>query len=179
MVIIFGIFSGSFAALCVFLVSMMIMHVIISFTGTYSSSMRDLLNNNDKCTLFMNSSIPFMEVDTNMTILSPPGSLFTMGYVIFSMIANDNVNMLLIVMMGMLIINSIYHLAKDECLKGVNVFLMITSLLSSGVILIPIFALNQPELLLFSNGSSNNRQCGRVRGQKFKCRVFKNGQLIS
>jgi hypothetical protein len=178
MVIVFGLFSGSFAALCIFLVSMMIMHVIISFAGNTIFSVKDFLHENDKCKLFTNSSIPFMEADANMTVLSPSGSVFTLIYVLGSMFANDNVNMFLIVIMLSLFVNSLYHVGLAGCMDMNFRFMALSAPCAIAMVVI-LFAANSNDFLLFSSGSSNNTQCGRVKGQRFKCKVYKNGQLIS
>ena len=94
------------------------------------------------------------------------------------MFANNNVNMFLIVIMLSLFVNSLYHVGLAGCMDMNFRFMALSAPCAIAMVVI-LFAANSNDFLLFSSGSSNNTQCGRVKGQRFKCKVYKNGQLIS
>jgi hypothetical protein len=106
---------------------------------------------------------------------------FTFGYLLYTIVKNNIIkqNIATIVFFPILILFDLIWNAKNECY---TIWQLIASLIIGGLFGVfwsfIISKTNNPELQYFS-GVNNNEVCSVPSKQTFKCRVFKNGKLIS
>jgi large-conductance mechanosensitive channel len=106
---------------------------------------------------------------------------FTFGYLLYTIIKNNIIkqNIATIVFFPILLLFDLVWNAKNGCY---SVFQLIASLIIGGAFGMfwsyIIAKTKNPDLQYFA-GVTNNEVCSAPSKQTFKCRVFKNGQLIS
>lgn len=105
---------------------------------------------------------------------------FTITAVMYSMIYFDNMNLVLFTcLMGLVMNDGIQRLSKG-CITRLNLFISAILGIIVSFIWYSVIVSIDDKLLLFSvSNSSNNTQCGKPSKNKFKCSVYKNGQLIT
>jgi len=106
---------------------------------------------------------------------------FTFGYLLYTIIQNNIItqNIATIVFFPILLLFDLVWNAKNGCY---TIWQLIGSLIIGGLFGVfwsyLISKTNNPDLLYFS-GVTDNQVCSVPSKQTFKCRVFKNGKLIS
>ena len=106
---------------------------------------------------------------------------FTFGYLLYTIIQNNIItqNIATIVFFPILLLFDLVWNAKNGCY---SIWQLIVSLVIGGLFGVfwsyLITKTNNPDLLYFS-GVTDNQVCSVPSKQTFKCRVFKNGKLIS
>jgi hypothetical protein len=105
---------------------------------------------------------------------------FTITSVLYSMIYFNNMNLVLFTcLMGLVMNDGIQRLSKG-CITRLNLFISAILGIIVSFIWYSVIVSIDDKLLLFSvSNSSNNVQCGKPNKNKFKCSVYKNGQLIT
>ena len=105
--------------------------------------------------------------------------MFTSVYIIMPMILADQINIGMIVILGILyIIEAITRVVRG-CIGPLNIFLgtLLGGLLGAGYASAFYYTQNG-NLLYFNEIISNNQVCKRSLKQKFKCAIYKNGELV-
>ena len=125
------------------------------------------------CKLF-SSAIPYYSIPSFNSALF----LFTLVYVLIPMIANNVLNLPFICILLILF-------AIDSAIRNQNRCTTLIGIFFGGIIGIIIAILwyliinsNAPNLLYYDELISNKVACSRPTQQKFKCSVYKNGQLL-
>lgn len=132
---------------------------------------------NPKCSFFTGSS-SFLG---SKTLLSSSIILmfFTLTSSIFSMIYFNNLNLVLFLVLLTLTMNDVIQRVFHACITRLNVFISAMIGIVFSLIWYSIIITIDDQLLLFSvTNTSNNVQCSKPNKNKFKCSVYKNGQLI-
>lgn len=104
---------------------------------------------------------------------------FTAAYLIMPMFLANQVNIGMIVILGLLFMGDAVTKIIRGCLGPLNVFLgtLIGGLLGVGYASAFYYTKNG-NLLFFNEIISNNVVCSRPQKQKFKCAIYKNGELV-
>lgn len=105
---------------------------------------------------------------------------YTLVYLLYPMVVNDTYNYGIIGMVTVLYLTDTFMSLSHDCTDTLGIILgtAIGAVLSFGVVF-TILASGNESLLFFNELKSNNVVCKRPANQNFKCRVYKNGELIS
>lgn len=105
---------------------------------------------------------------------------FTLAYLLFPMYDTKQVNPLLVTILALFLVIDATSKVKNRCTNKMGVALGALLGTLMGYVWYAIFKYTNNESLLYYNHlQSNNVQCSRPSKQTFKCRVYKNGELIS
>lgn len=107
---------------------------------------------------------------------------FTFVYLLSPMLANSQMNIEVLVTIGILFAANILFQLKNNCLGNSIMLAIVTGLLLGsigGFLWFLMLFFTKKDLLFFNELLSNNVVCNRPSKQKFRCNVYKNGQLIS
>ena len=104
---------------------------------------------------------------------------FTFIYILLPMIYNKTLNWMLVVTLLLFTsLNALFRL-KNSCNTSMDI---IMAILLGGLCGLGYYSLidtyGGKKYLLFSAGDSNNVVCNKPSDQKFKCMVYKNGEVI-
>lgn len=108
--------------------------------------------------------------------------LFTFVYLLSPMLTNSQLNIEVLVTISVLLVMNILFQLKNNCLgNSYMLAAMLGGLLGSvgGFLWFLLIFMTKKDLLFFNELLSNNVVCNRPSKQKFRCNVYKNGQLIS
>lgn len=171
-------------ALAIFIFTIVVIQILIS---TFSSKLFTLDNSVTQFRL-LNTCAPSVSDSFNVLGKNPypigmgiANMMFTFVYSIMAMFFQNNVNVIFIVFFFGLIAHYIYQFLKIGCFDYFKKSVLFMGVLGTvtGFLLTNLFAIVEDEnLLMFQKSSSNNKQCGKEGGQRFKCKVYKNGKLI-
>ena len=181
LVIMIGVIEDQFnLSTMVYIGGVMCSEIINVFYGSLSKN----TNNEDikrklnpKCSFFTGSS-SFLG---SKTLLSSSIILtfFTLTSSIFSMVYFNNLNLTLFLVLFVLTVNDVIQRVFNLCISRLNVFISAMIGIVFSLIWYSIIITIDEQLLLFSvTTKSNNVQCSKPNKNKFKCSVYKNGQLI-
>lgn len=104
---------------------------------------------------------------------------FTMAYLLLPMIFNNQMNfMVVIALISLFVIDSISQLT-NKCTDAAGTLLgsMLGFVLGAGWYTL-LYHSGNKKLLYFEEFQSNKVMCSRPRKQQFKCKVYKNGELV-
>ena len=107
---------------------------------------------------------------------------FTFVYLLSPMLANGQMNIEVLISIGILFVSNILFQFKNNCLGNSYILAIVVGLLLGifgGFLWFLMLYFTKKDLLFFNELLSNNVVCNRPSKQKFKCNVYKNGQLIS
>jgi hypothetical protein len=107
---------------------------------------------------------------------------FTFVYLLSPMLANNQMNIEVLVTIGILFSANILFQLKNNCLGNSYILAIVVGLLLGsigGFLWFIMLFLTKKDLLFFNELLSNNVVCNRPSKQRFRCNVYKNGQLIS
>lgn len=104
---------------------------------------------------------------------------FTLFYTCIPMILNNNVNVMFIIyIVAVMLLDFVFNYSINKCYTTASYTISIFfGVILGSVISAYINSLN-PELLYFGDESSTKENCGKVSKKNFKCKVYKNGQLL-
>lgn len=104
---------------------------------------------------------------------------FTATYIIMPMILANQMNIPMIIVLGLLYVGDAITRVLKGCIGPLNVFLgtLVGGLLGAGYASAFYYTKNG-NLLYFNEIISNNVVCSRPQKQKFKCAIYKNGELV-
>ena len=125
------------------------------------------------CKLF-SSSIPYYSIPSfNSAVF-----LFTLVYMVIPMFSSNVINLPFICILLILFAVDATIRSQNKCTNLIGVFFGGIIGIIIGVIWYLIISSNAPELLYYDDLISNKVACSRPTQQKFKCSVYKNGQLL-
>jgi hypothetical protein len=176
-------FAGA-SSLALFIITIVLIQVLVSVVSPKLFSNQkgeDLLINQKACSPSESDFFIIVGKNPYHIGMGIANMMFTFVYSIMAMLFQNNVNVIYITFFFGLIIHYIYQIHKKGCfdlyLKPVLLLGFIGAV--TGFLVTNMFATVEDEnLLMFQKSSSNNKQCGKEGGQRFKCKVYKNGKLI-
>ena len=105
---------------------------------------------------------------------------YTLTSCLFSMFYFNNMNLVLFSLLMGLIMNDCIQRIYKTCISRIHLFLSAIIGIIVSLVWYSIILSIDDSLLLFSvSNASNNIQCSKPNKNKFKCSVYKNGQLIT
>ena len=125
------------------------------------------------CRLF-SSDIPYYSIPSFNSALF----LFTLVYVLIPMIVNNIINLPFITILLILFVVDAAIRRQNKCTSLIGVFFGAIIGIIIAILWYLIINSNSPELLYYDDLISNKVACSRPTQQKFKCSVYKNGQLL-
>lgn len=162
--------------------------VLIQLLVTLVSSKLFTVNNGGDHLIHQNACFPSTSDSFTVIGLYPDhigmgiaNMMFTFVYSIMAMFLQNNVNVMYITIFFGLIVHFIYQVHKKGCFDLYLKPVILLGVLGvvTGFLLTNLFAIMEEDnLLMFQKATSNNKQCGKEGGQRFKCKVYKNGKLI-
>jgi len=160
---------------CVLILSMVVYLVAINLK-TGDGAADDTYNKDIVCRMFDHpmGTHAFHRPALNSAILA-----YTIVYLVFPMVVNDSYNYGIIGMLTVLFLTDTFMTLSYSCTDTFSIVLgsSIGAILSFGIVFLFIASENE-SLLFFNELKSNNVVCKRPSNQHFKCRVYKNGELI-
>jgi hypothetical protein len=125
------------------------------------------------CKLF-SSSIPYYSIPSfNSAVF-----LFTLVYMVMPMFSSNVINLPFICILLILFSVDATIRRQNKCTSLIGVFFGGIIGIIIGIMWYLIISSNSPELLYYDDLISNKVACSRPTQQKFKCSVYKNGQLL-
>lgn len=193
LLMLFGGLSPLFLILFIILASAFngtIQNGIIYFTGIIIASCVSFLlskvfdNYNIQETKMSNLSCNMLAMGKKWSIPNLDSTVFafTIIYLLSPMLANNQMNVSVIVTLSVLFVANILFQLKNKCLGNNSMLAVILGILLGsifGFLWFLMFYFTDKDLLFFNELLSNNVVCKKPSKQKFKCNVYKNGQLIS
>ena len=105
---------------------------------------------------------------------------FTFAYLLLPMIFNRQINYIIIVtFISLFVIDTFSQLANNCTDSSGTILGSLVGFILGAIYYTIIYHSGNKSLLFFEEFQSNNVICKRPRKQQFKCRVFKNGELVS
>ena len=105
---------------------------------------------------------------------------FTIAYLLFPMYDTKQVNVPLMTVLSLFLVLDGFSKYKNRCTNKMGISLGVLLGALMGYSWFAIFKYSGNESLLYYNDlQSNNVQCSRPSKQTFKCKVYKNGEVIS
>lgn len=125
-------------------------------------------------------NIPFGNVSAyNSPSLNSVLIAFTMAYLLLPMKYNNQINYPLIVFLAAIFCMDGVSKVVNSCTNPLGVLLgLFVGFLLGSAWFILLHSTGNDSLLYFSEVSSNKVYCAKPNKQKFKCSVYKNGELI-
>jgi hypothetical protein len=122
--------------------------------------------------------IPFIGNNFITPSLSTFFIAFSAIYMLLPMFMTGNINYGILILFIILFTSDVVSKLYNKCTNITGVVLaFIFACVISGITTMTLYSTN-PELLFFTEQSSNNVTCGKPSNKKFKCRVYKNGELL-
>ena len=106
-------------------------------------------------------------------------SIFTLTYLVVPMIESSNINPVIIGVMTILSGINMYYQYYNSCTTILGIVISIILGVILGLLWFTIIFTGKKDLLFYNELLSNNVVCNRPKKQKFKCSVYKNGEIIS
>jgi hypothetical protein len=105
---------------------------------------------------------------------------FTLAYILVPMVTYNNFNYPFLISIGILMSIDASYKVKNECSSPIGIILGIVLGGLLGLGWFSIFAsTGDGNLVFFGNKPSNNTVCSKAGKSNFKCRVYKNGELLT
>ena len=178
-----GIVGDQLIQVSIFMAGLLLCQFMIQFFSFLPNPItKDFISrqlNRQECNIFAKASTIFMTGD----VVIPPSItmiFYTLSFAMASMIISENINMPLLFFLLTLTMNHIYHMMfQKKCSWGMSLLGGIFGMAISSLIVLGLMVSNKKELLLFSNTlPSTNTQCSKVSGKKYKCSIYKDGQIV-
>lgn len=138
---------------------------------------KSITGRNEMCDLW---DIPIIGNGFNSPSLSTFFITFSAIYVLLPMILNKSYNYFFLTFFAILLLSDIFSKLSNKCTTVTGVVL---GFILGGIIsfIYTIMLYYSAPQLLFIGAPSNKVSCGKTSGanQKFKCNVYKNGQLVT
>lgn len=126
-------------------------------------------------------SIPFSTANSryNSPSLNSVIISFTFAYLFLPMIFNNQLNYAVVVAFTSIFIIDTFSQISNKCTNGAGVILGgLVGIIFGSIFYTLIFYSGYKNLLFFQEFQSNNIICKRPKKQQFKCKVYKNGELV-
>ena len=156
--------------------------IIISFLAFLISKMMDNYNITESKMANLTCNMLAMGQKWTTPNLDTTVLVFTFVYLLSPMLANNQINIEVLVTIGILFVANILFQLKNNCLGNSYMLAVILGILVGsigGFFWFLMLFFTKKDLLFFNEILSNNVVCNRPSKQRFKCNVYKNGQLIS
>ena len=123
-------------------------------------------------------NLPFINNKFNTPSISTYTLVFSFMYALVPMIISGEMNIyIILVMLFSLFVDGFFKFS-NKCISSLSFTLsMILGIILGGVVS-GILAGSVPGAMYFTNTLSNNTTCSKVSNKKFKCAVYKNGNII-
>lgn len=159
---------------CIMILSMIIYLVAVGL-GTVDDD--DAYNKDIVCRMF---DYPMGAKSFHRPALNSAILAYTIVYLVYPMVVNNSYNYGIIGLLAVLFLTDTFMTIAHECTDTMSIILgsSIGAILSFGIVFLFIASENEA-LLFFNELKSNNVVCKRPANQHFKCRVYKNGELVS
>jgi hypothetical protein len=156
--------------------------IVISFLAFLISKMMDNYNITDTKMANLTCNMLAMGQKWTTPNLDSTVLAFTFVYLLSPMLANNQMNIEVLVTIGVLFVANILFQLKNNCLGNNYMIAALVGLLLGsigGFLWFLMLFFTKKDLLFFNELLSNNVVCNRPSKQRFRCNVYKNGQLIS
>ena len=156
--------------------------IVISFFAFLISKMMDNYNIEESKMASLSCNILAAGQKWTTPNLDSTVLAFTFVYLLSPMLANNQMNIEVLVTIGVLFAANILFQLKNSCLGNSYMLAIVVGLLLGsigGFLWFLMFFFTKKDLLFFNELLSNNVVCSRPSKQRFRCNVYKNGQLIS
>lgn len=135
-------------------------------------------NFNQRSSLCDMWNIPFINNNFNTPSISTYTLVFSFMYALVPMIISGEMNVyIILLMLFSLFVDGFLKFSK-RCVSGLSFSLSIILGIILGGVISGILAGSVPGAMYFTNTVSNNTTCSKVSNKKFKCAVYKNGNII-
>jgi hypothetical protein len=122
--------------------------------------------------------IPFISNNFNTPSLSTFFITFSSIYMLLPMFMSGSINYGIVILFALLFVSDIVSKLYNKCANKTGIALgFVFATVISGIITTTLYN-SAPDLMFFTEKSSNNVSCGKPSKQKFKCSVYKNGRLL-
>lgn len=152
--------------------------ILLTFGVCYSLAMlfdKERSGNDISCDLFSTLGYHYKNPSFQAAV-----TVFTSVYLLFPMISNNLLNPVVIAttFIGS-VINMVYSYNKG-CSSIIGLFMgSLVGAIMAGVMVGLLSLSNNKDLLFYNELVSNNAICSKPSKQKFKCTVYKGGELVS
>jgi hypothetical protein len=180
MLLVLSLFNSSLKGI-VYLVGVSILYIVVLLLqksiGTLFISPTKTQYNSGFCNLFSNSYIYTSNPSFNSALYA-----FTFFYLLFPMITNGMLNIGLIIFFIMIYVLDI--VVRTQVVNCVSISNVAMGTLIGAVISFLYYSILQSspdtkKFIYYNDFDSNRVACSRPTKNKFKCSVYKNGELIS
>jgi hypothetical protein len=153
----------------------MIIYLVAVGLGTVDDD--DAYNKDIVCRMF---DYPMGAKSFHRPALNSAILAYTIVYLVYPMVVNNSYNYGIIGLLAVLFLTDTFMTIAHECTDTMSIILgsSIGAIISFGIVFLFIASENEA-LLFFNELKSNNVVCKRPANQHFKCRVYKNGELVS
>ncbi len=105
---------------------------------------------------------------------------FTIMYFAFPMFSNDAVNFPIFISLIIYFLVDVFIKFYNSCIKNTGDFFLnvLLGLASSAILVTLMYAGGSGKYLFFNEVSSNKEMCTQPKKQTFRCKVYKDGQLV-
>lgn len=183
LIVFLGIASDKLINVSIFIFGLLCSQLLVNVLGVRGDVTKDDLFrqlNRQECHLFSSASSLFttgdMKIPPSITTL-----FYTITYAMIAMGISENFNFPLIFFFISLTVNHIYHsVYTRHCFNKTGVFfsLLIGLGLSIGTVYGLVYTGNRKLLMFATTSPSTNTQCSKPSNKKFKCRLYKDGELV-
>ena len=144
-------------------------------TAMFFNKERDLSDQVDTCDMFSTFGYPYKNPSFQVAT-----TMFTFVYLVIPMIYSGLFNPVVVVLLLLMSAINAAFLYLKGCtnLSGILAGFMIGSGLA-GIMVAILLGSSNSNLLFYNELVSNNAVCTRPQRQKFKCSVYKGGELVS
>jgi hypothetical protein len=134
-----------------------------------------IVNRSPMCDLW---ELPFIGNAYNSPSLSTFFIAFSAVYMLLPMFMSGQMNYPIMFLFIFLLVADTISKVSNKCTNMIGVLLGFIFALVFGGVLSSIIYSTVPEIIFFSDKTSNNVTCGKPTKQNFKCSVYKNGVLV-
>lgn len=157
--------------LIVSMINMLLVNIIKSDSDKDRNPLCGILN----IPFFISQNTIYDNPSLNSVILC-----FTIAYLLLPMIYNNQINYMVIISLLSLLIIDTGSQITNKCTKPSGALLgSLVGFVMGSIYYTLIYYSGNKNLLYFEEFQSNNVICSRPKKQQFKCKVYKNGELIN
>lgn len=149
--------------------------ILLLLSAVFSSYIKMSENgNNPVCNMFGLSFLGRTSIPFSTLVYS-----YTLTYMLIPMYMYNVLNIPLLVFISLLCGADSIIVLSNKCSNSIAIVLAIIIGLLTGLILSSTFTQINPDIMFHTDLISDKLACSVPSDQKFKCRVYKNGELIS
>jgi len=152
----------------VYLIGIIVIYCIFSLFDYFNNT------NNSKICNLIGSEISFMNPYFGSMVYG-----YTFSYLFIPMLSTTMINYSLILSLMLLIVVDVLVKNSINCLNISNFMIFLFISFAFGIGYVFLIRLIDPKLLYYEDYTSDKQVCSIPSEQKFKCNVYKNGELIT